>query len=288
MARPNMARAARQVRRGGKWEMVEPSLTKGHMGLPDVVDAYLPVLQALSGRGSCLGRGNFGVAWRVETDDGPVVVKVPASSNIHGRPWSLAEMRRNLMHEAGNANELAERGYTVVPRAVYLETKEGLPALVREYGERARWLTHDELVDLEQQLTEIERTAGWSVHDDLDPYRRADGSVFIGDVGIWEPTPKGGTGIYAAGESSDLDHLVPALAASHVGDEYEKMASLSAVERGERHLREGLREGHTDLFVKLAHKHLRKVVASREKVGMPVPAEVYETLAKAERQLGAP
>lgn len=62
------------------------------------------------------GNGNFGVVYRVETPDGPRVVKIPATNDNHGVAWTRDEQTMWLRHEAGVANELAARGYTVVPR----------------------------------------------------------------------------------------------------------------------------------------------------------------------------
>jgi hypothetical protein len=64
-------------------------------------------------------------------------------------------------------------------------------------------LTAREYLDLERQLLAVV-DAGWTVRDDLQPLRRPDGSVFIGDVGEWEPTEPNGR----EGALDELDTLL--------------------------------------------------------------------------------
>jgi len=68
---------------------------------------------------------------------------------------------------------------------VYVEFDGGTPAIVREYGEPLTAMSGADYTTLERELYDIERRRGWGVHDELALYRRADGSVFVGDVGFW-------------------------------------------------------------------------------------------------------
>lgn len=186
----------------GRWhtDTTPPHLTRGHKHDPATIEATRTASHVVAnsyrlGNGESawprhLGAGNFGIAWRIDTDDGPRVVKLAAATNVHNRPWTREEQTRNLLHEAGVANELRALGFSCVPRAVFVRFAGGTPALVREYGEPAGVLTGAEYADLEAQLVAIERVHGWQVHDDLALYRRADGTVFVGDVGFWQaPRP---------------------------------------------------------------------------------------------------
>ena len=185
-----------------KWktDMTPARLTRGHDRLPETIEASrwaarldMEGYQTRDGewhRATHLGSGNFGHAYRVNTDDGPRVVKVPTAVSVHNRPWSRAEQTRNMMHEAGIANELAAKGYSVIPRIVFTRYGGGTPTLVREYGEPAGTITPVEYAKLEQQLVDIERKHGWHVYDELALYRRANGSIFVGDVGFWQAPEK--------------------------------------------------------------------------------------------------
>ena len=185
-----------------KWktDMTPARLTRGHDRLPETKDAArlaarldMEGYQTSDGewhRASHLGSGNFGHAYRVDTDDGPRVVKVPTAVSVHNRPWSLAEQTRNMMHEAGIANELAAKGYSIIPRIVFTRYGGGTPTLVREYGEPAGTLTPVEYAKLEKELVDIERKHGWHVYDELALYRRRNGSIFVGDVGFWQAPEK--------------------------------------------------------------------------------------------------
>ena len=184
-----------------KWktDMTPARLTRGHDRLPETIEATrwaarldMQGYRTRDGeyhRPQHLGSGNFGHAYRIDTDDGPRVVKVPTAVSIHQRPWSLAEQTRNMIHEAGIANELAAKGYSIIPRIIFTRYG-GTPILVREYGEPAGTITPVEYAELERQLVEIERKHGWSVYDELALYRRRDGSIFVGDVGFWRAPEK--------------------------------------------------------------------------------------------------
>lgn len=176
-------------------------VTRGHWRSPSTkeaiaiaervgVDSYR-LRNGEYGRARHLGAGNFGIAYLVEADDGPRVVKVPAATNIHQRPWSREEQTRNLLHEAGVANELGRKGFGCIPRTVFVRYGGGTPALVREYGEPVTSLSGPEYAALEKELVAIERKHGWHVADELSLYRRANGTVFVGDVGFWQaPKPR--------------------------------------------------------------------------------------------------
>lgn len=190
------------TRERGRWhtDTTPPRLTRGHAHEPETVEATRTASRVVAqsyrlanGESAWprhLGGGNFGIAYRLETDDGPRVVKLAAATNVHGRPWTREEQTRNLLHEAGVANELSRLGFRCMPRTVFVRFAGGTPALVREYGEPAGPLTGPEYGALEEELVAIEREHGWGVHDELSLYRRADGSVFVGDVGFWQaPRP---------------------------------------------------------------------------------------------------
>lgn len=173
----------------------EPAhVTADHWSDPAVIEARTTAEDLRREHNTLLGAGNFGVAYRVRGRDGapPKVAKMPAAHNIHGQPWGRDAQRHNILHEAGVANELAALGYTVVPRGVYTEWGGGTPTIVREYGEPVTTLTGEEYGALEAELLSIERDQRWRVEDNLQLYRRADGSVYVGDVGVWQ-APSGHT-----------------------------------------------------------------------------------------------
>ena len=180
-----------------RWEtkVTPPKLSRGHFSREDVIEAAKAAQRLnmesyrLDGdryaRAALLGNGNFGMAYRVDTNKGPLVVKVSTATNMRGAYWTRAQQTRNMRQEAGIANELAAKGYSVVPRTVYVEIDGGTPALVREYGEPLQKMTGEEYGELERQLLEIERKHHWKVEDELSLYRRTDGTIFVGDVGFW-------------------------------------------------------------------------------------------------------
>jgi len=182
---------------------VPADVTFGHYDQEDVrMSRHLAQLALADGER--LGQGNFGVGYKVEALGRPWLVKLPAEANVHGQKWTEEQKRQNLLHEAGVANELASLGVTIVPVTVYAELADGTSALVREYGEPVRYegerqddwfhgpaiLKSGELAELDAGLHEIEETHNWHVQDSLSVYRRPDGSLFVGDVGIWEPWHK--------------------------------------------------------------------------------------------------
>lgn len=159
---------------------------QGYAARPQVREAR-GVVSRVKAQGEWLGRGNFGETFRVSD----LVVKLPVEKDIHGRTWG-PEIRGYFEHEAGVAQELRAAGHTVVPRIVYVGDPPHGPALVREYGEPIDHLGDGpggmsvaELVKLEADLFAVEASGDWEVADELLVLRRADGSVFIGDVGFW-------------------------------------------------------------------------------------------------------
>lgn len=176
----------------GRFVTVPARLTPDHNDLPVVKAA-----RAIAARWQAawtsrawerLGRGNFGIAYKVPRSDGDLTLKFAADANIHERPYSRTEQTQALMHEAGIANELKAEGYSVIPVIVYVELDDGTPVLVREYGEPVDAKhppTEAEVDALEAELYAIE-DSGWAVLDELAVYRRPDGALFIGDVGFWQ------------------------------------------------------------------------------------------------------
>ena len=145
---------------------------------------------SLIGQSRQVGQGNFGIVYRVDTLDGPRRVKIPAPYNVHQKTWTWEEQRANLLHDVGVSNEVRALGFDVVPVQVYTEFG-GTPALVGEWGEPVTELSGAEYGALEEALVAIEREHGWRVRDDLQVYRRPDGSVYVGDVGFWgAPDPQ--------------------------------------------------------------------------------------------------
>lgn len=178
-------------------------VTADHWNDPAVIEARALAEALRWEHNTLLGVGNFGVAYHARGRDGapPKVVKMPAAHNMHGQPWGRDAQRHNLLHEAGVANELAALGYAVVPRGVYTEWDGGTPTFVREYGEPVTTLTPAEYGALEAELLSIEQDQRWRVEDDLQLYRRPDGSVFVGDVGVWQ-APSGHTKTWSDYDSS--------------------------------------------------------------------------------------
>lgn len=175
MTRRNPARAAPAGYTGA-------TLTPGHFDLPAVRLAARLAERVAAGEGIPLGRGNFGAATEIEGH----VVKLPVAEDRHGRAWARDEIRAYLLHEAGVANELHEAGHGIVPVTVYAELADGTPALVREYGADPGVVSLAEIGRLVERLRAVEdEGAGWDVADDLLIFRRADGSLFVGDVGYW-------------------------------------------------------------------------------------------------------
>lgn len=189
--------------------------TKAHYTAASTRVAQNAVDEVLRGNGKYLGSGNFGVAYEVNSDGRKRLVKMGSFDTIHSRgyakhaadPEHSADMRRRIeemakksqrtklqmrnemLHEAGIANELWALGYRCIPFTVFVE--RGLPALVREYGQ-LHGATVKQLDDLSLELQSIQ-DAGWNINDDLliakriyDEDGAPKGSLFIADVGIWQ------------------------------------------------------------------------------------------------------
>ena len=165
------------------------SLTSDHWEDPEVKRAAKVAAATTLGYTRYVGEGNFGIAYTSEDGDERRIVKMPAAYNMHRQPWPREKQIENIRHEAGVSNELSAMGYRVVPRGVYTEWGGGTPSFVREYGEPVKQLTGPEYAALEEQLVSVERDAGWQVHDEIEPYRRDDGSLFVADVGVWQAPP---------------------------------------------------------------------------------------------------
>jgi hypothetical protein len=270
------------MRDGGPphWRDLPPQLTLGHWLRPDVRTAMHVAAMAID-HGERLGQGNFGVAYRVPTPQGPFIVKLPAEKDIHGRVWSADEQRRWFLHEAGVANELAGAGETIVPRTVYTEMADGTPALVREYGESAGKITLGELVWLEDELVGLEQRNHWLVLDDIDLYRRPDGSLFIADVGFWRAA-RGpvGYGYSAHGDESNLRHLLPLLAEQHLGREFRGYPLAATLLEFARSLREQESRREHDVLTDAMAEGIANRVEHRRRLGLPVPREAVEALAE--------
>ena len=269
-------------------EEIPPILTEGHQDLAEVKRAKslaLVARRASEGgvlpRGvKLLGKGNFGVAYAVvDPETGATsVVKLPSEVDIHGRSWSLKEQIYNLMQEAGVANELKELGFGVVPRIVYVEFDDGLPALVREYGEPVKALSPREFEELEVELFDIEGR-GWSVQDEIQLYRRDDGSIFVGDVGIWRrATQRDGKRDLA---NSLLPGLLRTLAHDALGAKPKNLPTLPWMS----FLTEELQQGPED-FLDVILEDAVEAVNERRAAGLSVPAELEAAVLDAQRRLG--
>jgi len=190
---------------GRKWGL-EPGVHVGHHALPDTRAAVHIAEAARAGRGEKLGTGNFGTVYRVDTAAGTFAVKFPADVNIHGQAWDPEVQIRNFKHEAGVANTISRMGYAdLMPDSRYVELHDGQVAIVREYGEPVTGLSIPEFVRLEEMLTTLDRKHFWEPHDDLQLYRRADGSVYVADVGFWHK--RRGPGDRRSAPSSNFSSL---------------------------------------------------------------------------------
>lgn len=189
--RPMPRKRNSAIARRGEGDDAEPARTTAdHWTDPAVIEAARIAESVQRGYNRRMGAGNFGVGYRADTPSGPRLVKLPAEHNLHEQPWSRAQQTAHIMHEAGVANELSALGYSLIPRGVYTEWGGGTPAFVREFGEPVTSLTPAEYGAVEAELLSIERDHGWMVVDELQLYRRPDGSVYVGDVGLWQPPPR--------------------------------------------------------------------------------------------------
>lgn len=175
-----------RVSAGREGTFLEAEVSAGHEGEVRVQRAKRLVLALLRGeaRAVPLGRGNFGQAYEVRRGGARVIVKLPVEKDIHGRAWKTEEIRRYFRQEVGVANDLETAGFRAIPASVYVEI-DGVPAIVREWGQIPANATLDEYDDLVEDLARIV-AAGWRVNDDLLVARRPDGSLFVADVGMWQ------------------------------------------------------------------------------------------------------
>jgi hypothetical protein len=90
-----------------------------------------------------------------------------------------------MLQEAAMTEEIRAQGYTCVPDSVFLR-HGSVVAIVREYGEvvEKNTLALSELDWLADQCKQLVY-AGIRIQDELLILRRMDGSLFIGDVGLW-------------------------------------------------------------------------------------------------------
>lgn len=286
VARRNTARARRDrwlpSSAGGDW-IVEPAeIDEEHFDAETVKEA-LRIAEIAEARGGFLGKGNFGRAYAVPVHGRVVVVKLPVARDIHGRVWPAREQRQNFLHEAGVANELEALGVTLVPETVYVESEAGVPALVREYGDPVARITLEEFIVVEHGLVDIERM-GWRVEDEIDLYRREDGSLFVGDVGIWHPAAVRPSGERERTDDSSLDYLLPRLAGRVLGLPWQKLPPLHLIEGATARAAKELSELEPETegpptkrqkaerhFAEMAVSSLRSKVETRHTLGFPVP-----------------
>ena len=193
---------------GNTAQYVPIELTPGHADLPETQEARRLAQAALDRPSESLGKGNFGVTYLSEGH----VVKLPRRENMHRVAWKSAELRQEFIHEAGIVNELRALGHTVVPETVFVEGLMGAGlfdfALVREYGHPVDALALDEWDELSRGLGAVQED-GYAVRDELLILCRPDGSLFIGDVGLWKAPAIGASGPVTSMES-DLDSLLDA------------------------------------------------------------------------------
>lgn len=262
------------------WHTTPPVLTDGHFDRPEVTFATF-VAELCEEFGEPLGEGNFGSAYYVETDAEAFVVKLPAEFDIHGKPWTEKEKRENLMHEAGVANELAALGVSIVPSIVYVELPDGSPALVREYGAPVSKLFPEEFFDLERALVEVEQM-GWSVQDELELYERRDGTIFVGDVGVWHPHIECEEDERLA-KVSTLDMLIRILGHQMLGA-YDFTSLHEILRHLERYrsllarLDAGDQVAESLFLVREGVNFLTSAEEKRKRIGLPMPEEASEVL----------
>lgn len=275
-----------------QWQDTPAYLTPGHLETRKAKKAAKIATRAAAGDAKYLGRGNFGKTYAVATARGPVLVKLPAELDIHGRQWDLEQQRQNFLHEAGAANELEELGFRIVPKTAYVELPDGRPALVREYGEPVTRMEPREFARVEQALVNVER-AGWRVDDEIDLYRRRDGSVFVGDVGIWRPRVTRYDG--KADKESNLAWLLENLAADLFGLPEDFNArprgwALPTIYQNILWIREYAAERDTDersraIFLKAPVRSLERGISGRQSLKLPVPREAFAALESAKQFL---
>ena len=260
----NPARARRDRRVDGQWQLTPASLTDDHY---ERAETQLATEQAkrILADGVLLGEGNFGkVYWLDDPDHADVVLKVPRDRALYGhqQEWTPEQKRDNLLHEAGVANEIRELGSTIVPDTVFVELGGDTPALVREYGDPIEQLSPTDYAEVEAALMALE-PHGWRVQDELLVMRRPDGSLFVADVGVWSHDEKV--------TLSDLGDLLANWADSYGMDLHG--ATLPSIARDVESY-EIFAEGDEDGdFATMERRHIANALAKRREAGVPTPAE---------------
>jgi hypothetical protein len=265
-------RAKRDVYRQGRWSRqatIEAQPSAQHFGDPQV--------RALAARAQriertdlarFLGKGNFGAVYALDDD---TIVKLPAIRDIHGRTWEPHVIKALLLHEAGISNELADAGSSVVPRTIYVELSDGTPALVRERGVEVEHATWTDLAELEVALADVE-ARGYAVRDRLLVLRRPDGSLFIGDVGLWQ-APMMGDVPQLARERSEVSWMLKDWAESKGLQVPKGFPFLSEIRTREAYLASmeqyaiPQQDGSEDFFVKRARQSLAQGKRLRAQMG---------------------
>ena len=120
-----------------------------------------------------------------------------------------------------------------------------------------------EFYELEKALFSLEKGTGWRVHDELLLLRRPDGSLFIGDVGLWSAPPR----LEEPREWNKIDSDLPSLFAGLSERLFgQRVASIARVDQ----LRERLAGTDSpDFMRKMYTEELKKILASRDALGIP-------------------
>lgn len=260
-AKPNPAKARRWD--GNTAQYVPVALTPGHADLPETQEARRLAQAALDHPSVSLGKGNFGVTYLSEGR----VVKLPRRENMHGSAWDPAALRAEFIHEAGIANELRALGHTVVPETVFVEGLTGAGpfdfALVREYGHPIDTIALAEWDELSRVLSAVQ-DEGYATRDELLILRRPDGSLFIGDVGLWKAPAIGASGPVDSMDD-DLDTLLSAIYWRMMG----KYPGIWSWHKLQRRRGQSLMRSRSKIGDR-AREEVAKAEEGRRVVGLPV------------------
>lgn len=156
------------------------------------VRSYTPLASPAGGfvRSRMVGQGNFGLVYRVDhSARGVFAVKIPSATDMHENVRPRDVQTRWFRHEAAVYEALRALKSPLATDVTYAEFDGGTPALVREYGDPVASMTAAEVERVESELLRLEWKHRWRVQDNLSLYRRADGSLFVGDVGLWSLRP---------------------------------------------------------------------------------------------------
>lgn len=266
----------------------QPRITRDHFDDPAVREAAGIAARTTSQQGYMvgdryerperIGQGNFGMVYRVPDATGSHAVKLPAAHDLHNAAWSREAQTSWIRHEAGVANELAARGYTIIPRGVYTEFGQGTPAFVREWGEPVQTLTPGQFATLERELLAIEREKGWTVADELLVLKRPDGSVFIADVGLWTPPSSAADRASWSSARSNAVELLAALLRNVPVMQHgvpHRPVLMPSLEIHARSVRGVVDDGEAPTaYDQRTAERLLAEIAERDLLGLPVPAEV--------------